>query len=120
MTEMQDMPADSSNPLNQSVLIGGDYSRLGAEVPPVHPYLVAYLKGKFPISLFDGDPRDPLYPQLQAAFHERAVGAQQVIAYLEELSNRPVNVQEIEHELSRSEAESAGPDPRRPGPRSGR
>lgn len=86
------------------------------EAPPVHPHLIEHLRKKFPVTLYPADPRGGNYAEEQLCFHERQWGVAQVIDYLETLANsgQDETPKENPDELHRSEAESAGSDPRRP------
>lgn len=85
--------------------------------PPVHPHLIEHLREKFVFNL-------PVYPMGPAEtaldWVANRQGEQRVIDYLATLVNTGQGVPQEEntkHELSRTEAESAGSDPRRPGTR---
>lgn len=86
--------------------------------PPVHPHLIEHLREKFAVKL----------PTWQVCNGEMALshlagqqGEQRVIDYLATLVNTGQGLTSEEenttHELPRTEAESAGTDPRRPGTR---
>lgn len=82
--------------------------------PPVHPHLIEHLREKFAIKL-------PTYlmgtGDCALQWVSRGQGQQEVIDYLATLVNPGQGVPEEENqrdELPRTEAESAGSDPRRP------
>lgn len=94
--------------------------RKADENPPVHPHLIEHLREVFKVTTMNVVPAGLTMAEAAIAHNSVQVGQQALIDYLATLVNSGQGVPEEENrddELPRTEAESAGSDPRRPGTR---
>lgn len=94
-----------------------------SDTPPVHPHLIEHLRETFKVTTMNVVPSRLSYAEAVMAHNSVQIGQQALIDYLATLVNtgQGLTSEDLEEkkqdELSRTEAEGTGSDPRRPGTR---